>query len=119
MRTVYADVQSAFRATAGVSATDLAARIEAAQEQLRKAADELDESVPPEEVEEEHEEIVEGLREYADDLDELREAAERRDLRAVEEFNERIPENEAIEQIAEAAEEMKFKGYDLGDIAEE
>lgn len=120
VRAEYAEVQKAFRATgAAFGRPDLAQRIRRAQDQLRKAADALDEAEPPKEVENENEEVVEGMREYADDLDELRHAAERGDLRAIEEFNDRISKNEAIEQIAEAAEEMKFKGYDLGAIAEE
>jgi len=74
---------------------------------------------PPEAVEEENEEIVEGLREYGEDLDSVRDAAEKGDLAAIEKFNDAIGTNEAVERIAEAAEEMKFKGYDLGPIAEE
>ena len=70
-------------------------------------------------VEEENEEIVEGLREYANDLDELREAVVSGNAAAVERFNAEIGQNPAVERIAEAAEEMKFKGYDLGPIAEE
>ncbi len=118
VRSVYAGVQEAFQATAGGQA-DLADRIERAQKELRNAAADLDESEPPKEVEEQNEQLVDGMREYARDLDELREAAERVDLRAVEKFNDRLPENEAIKRMAEAAEEMKFKGYDLGAIAEE
>lgn len=119
VRSEYADVQDAFRATGGAQGDELAARIEDAQRELRDAADELDDLQPPEDVERENEEVVEGTREYADDLDELRDAAERRDQQAIDAFNDRIAENEAVEQIAEAAEEMKFKGYDLGPIGEE
>jgi hypothetical protein len=119
VRSEYADVQEAFLATGDVQGDELAARIEDAQQELRDAADELDEIEPPEDVEKENEEVVEGMREYADDLDELREAAERGDQQAIDAFNERIAKNEAVEQIAEAAEEMKFKGYDLGPIGEE
>jgi predicted TIM-barrel fold metal-dependent hydrolase len=118
VRSEYADVQQAFLATRGAAGDQLAARIEHAQGELREAADGLEERAP-EEVEEENEGLVEGMREYAKELDELREAAENEDQQAIEAFNERIPENDAVEQIAEAAEEMKFKGYDLGAIAEE
>lgn len=119
VRSLYASVQEAFRATAVGPTEDLAARVEKAQEALRKAADQLDKAAPPKEVEGENEEIVEGMRRYADDLDQVREAAERGDQSAIDEFNEGISRNEPVEQIAEAAEEMKFKGYDLGPIAEE
>jgi hypothetical protein len=120
VRAEYADVQDAFRATgAAFGQPGLADKIEQAQTQLRETADALDEAEPPEQVEKENEEIVEGMREYADDLDQLRDAAKKGDLRSIETFNDRIAKNKAVGQIAEAAEEMKFKGYDLGQIAEE
>ncbi len=113
-------MQQAFQnAGASFGQSNLAQKIANAQEQLRDAAEALEQVEPPEDVEEENEEIVEGLRKYADDLDELHEAAERNDLQAIEAFTEGIANNEAIEQIAEAAEEMKHKGYDVGLIGEE
>jgi hypothetical protein len=118
VRAVYADVQQAFQAT-NVPQGELADRVEAAQEQLREGADELEGVEPPEEVERANEELVEGMRRYADDLDRLRNAAESGDQHTIDDFNARIAQNEAVEQMAEAAEEMKFKGYDLGQIAEE
>jgi len=120
VRAEYAEVQEAFRATgASYGQPDLADKIEAAQQQLREAADELDEAKPPEEVEAENQQIVDGMRRYADSLDRLRNAAERGDFAVIEDATARIADNEAVEQIAEAAERMKFKGYDLGPIAEE
>jgi len=116
VRSAYAPVQAAFLQTR-VGPAALPTRIAAAQETLGKAADRLEEAKPPEDVEREHEEIIEGLRSYANDLDKLRGAAERGDSAAIEAFTAQIGQNEAIQQIAEAAEEMKFKGYDLGRIA--
>jgi hypothetical protein len=118
VRAVYGDVQKAFQAT-NVPQGELASRVEAAQEQLRDSADELEAVEPPEDVETEHSQLAQGMRRYADDLDRLRNAAESGDQRTIEDFNARIAQNEAVEQMAEAAERMKFKGYDLGQIAEE
>ncbi len=118
VRGVYADLQQAFRAT-NVPLSRLAPKVEAAQRQLRDSAEELDRVEPPEDVQTEHSQLVDGMRRYADDLDRLRNAAIERDVRTVEDFNARIGQNEAVEQMAEAAERMKFKGYDLGQIAEE
>jgi predicted ribosome quality control (RQC) complex YloA/Tae2 family protein len=120
VRSEYAQVQDAFRAT-GVAfrKPDLAEKIEQAQAELREMADALDETEPPAEVAAENQQIVDAMRRYADSLDRLRNAAERGDLKVIEDATARIAENEAVEQIAEAAERMKFKGYDLGDIAEE
>jgi chromosome segregation ATPase len=119
VRSIYADIQEAFQKTNVTSTTLLADRIEAAQGTLRSSADELEEIEPPEQVEEETEELVEGMREYADDLDELHEAAVRGDRAPVEAFTSGVAKNEAVKRMAEAAEEMKFKGYDLGPIADE
>jgi major membrane immunogen (membrane-anchored lipoprotein) len=120
VRSEYADVQGAFRATgAAFGKPDLAEKIERAQAELRDMADELDEAEPPMEVAAENQQIVDAMRRYADSLDRLRNAAERGDLKVIEDATARIANNEAVEQIAEAAERMKFKGYDLGDIAEE
>ena len=119
VRSVYAGVQAAFGETRSVSGAQLANAVADAQQRLRDAADELDTVEPPKNVEKGNEELVEGLQEYANDLDELREAVVHRNAAAVERFNAEIGENPAVEQIAEAAEEMKFKGYDLGSIAEE
>jgi hypothetical protein len=119
VRSVYAGVQAAFRETRSVSGADLAGAVAAAQQRLRDAADELDAVEPPKDVEEGNEELVEGMREYADDLGELREAVVRGNEAAVTRFNAEIGENPAVKQIAEAAEEMKFRGYDLGPIAED
>ena len=118
VRSIYADVERAFRST-NVPTNELAPRIEAAQEQLRDSADELDGVEPPEDVATEHSQLVDGMRGFADDLDRLRNAAESGDQRTVDDFNARIAQNESVERIAEAAERMKFKGYDLGQIAEE
>jgi ABC-type transporter Mla subunit MlaD len=119
VRAVYADVQEAFQKTNVTSTTLLARRVGEAQRELREAADELDDAKAPGDVKAENDQLVEGLREYADDLEELRQAAEADDAAGVQRFNQAIPENQAVQQIAEAAEEMKFEGYDLGPISEE
>jgi len=119
VRAVYADVQDAFRKTNVTSTKLLAARVAEAQRELRRAADELDDAKPPSAVAAKNDELVEGMRAYADDLEELRGAAERGDSAGVAKFNQSIPQNTAVRQIAEAAEEMKFKGYDLGPISED
>ena len=119
VRAAYADVQEAFQKTNVTSTKLLAARVGEAQSELRRAADELDDEKAPGDIANENDQLVEGMREYADDLEELRLAAERDDAAGVQRFNQSIPQNPAVMQMAEAAEEMKFEGYDLGPISEE
>jgi hypothetical protein len=119
VRTEYAGVQGAFESTRDTSGSVLAKRIEAAQSALLEAADSLEQIEPPEQVEHENEELVEGMREYAEQLDELIDAAADGRQSVIDRYNDGLVDNEAAEQMAEAAEEMKFKGYDLGRIAEE
>jgi hypothetical protein len=120
VRTEYAEVQEAFRATgASFGRPDLPEKIEAAQNELRDSADTLEDAEPPPDAEAENQQIVDGMRRYADSLDRLRNAAERGDLPAIEDASSRIATNQGVVLIAEAAERLRFKGYDLGQIAEE
>jgi len=119
VRSDYESVQEAFRNTNVQSTKLLAARVAEAQTELRRAAADLDKTKPPSDVEKENKQLLEGMRDYADDLDELRQAAERNDAAGVQKFNQAIAQNASVRQMAEAAEEMKFEGYDLGPIAEE
>jgi gas vesicle protein len=119
VRSVYSGVQAAFESTRDADGSQLARRIEQARQELLSAAGELESIEPPAAVEEETEELVEGMREYAESLEGVRAAAEREDVAAIDQFNLGLDDNEAVEQMAEAAEEMKFKGYDLGRIAQE
>lgn len=118
VRSVYAEVQAAFAAT-NVPQDELADRVEDAQAELRQAAGELEGVEPPEEAEAANAQIAAGFRLYADELERLRNAAERGDRATIDDFNARVADRESVKQIAEAAEALKFKGYDLGEIAEE
>ena len=119
VRTAYAEVQEAFRQTNVDDVGELPPRIEAAQDELREAAGTLEDVEPPDEVEAENAQIAEAMRAYADDLDGLLEAAERGDTIAVAQFSSRVATNDAVVAMMEAAERLKFKGYDVGEIAEE
>jgi hypothetical protein len=119
VRETYADVQRAFRATDVDSTTLLAERVAAAQASLRRAADRLDDTAPPEEVESENDQLVAGLRAYADDLDALKQAVGRGDMKKIERFNTGAPTSKAITQIAAATEAMKEKRYDLEAIPDQ
>ncbi|HEX7298418.1 MAG TPA: hypothetical protein VF257_05390 [Solirubrobacteraceae bacterium] len=116
LHAAYGSVREAFRQTRVGSLSELDPKLGAAQAQLRHAAEELESGEPPRDVAHEHEELVEGLREYAEELDEVREAARDGNQQRVAEFNANVGKNEAVEQIAESLEEINHRGYDLGDI---
>jgi hypothetical protein len=116
---VYADVQQAFRETNVKAPAELVVRVGAAQEQLREAARQLDAVEPPKAVQAANDEIVAGMRAYADDLDGLRDAASLGDRGAIENFTAKIAANEAVRQIAAAAQELELKGYEVGALAGE
>jgi hypothetical protein len=116
LRSDYGSVRTAFRQTRVGSLRELDSKLGAAQAQLRHAADKLESSEPPRDVDKEHEELVEGLREYADELDAVRKAARDGNQQRVADFNARVGKDEAIERIAESLDEINHRGYDLGDI---
>ena len=89
-------------------------RLAAAQPELRDAAQALEAREPPCDVEEHNEELLEGLRGYADELARLRRAARDGDRPFVAAFNARIAQDERVERIAESLEEIIHRGYDLG-----
>jgi hypothetical protein len=119
VRSAYAEVQTAFLRTRGASGPELADRVSEAEQALRDAADELERLTAPVAVEAAHEQLVEGLREYAADLETLHSAIERGDTEAIDQFNTGIAQNDAIRKITAAAEGMTEEGYDVGPIAEE
>jgi hypothetical protein len=119
IRSTYAEVQTAFLRTRGASGPELADRVSEAEQALRDAADELERLTAPVAVEAAHEQLVEGLREYAADLETLHSAIERGDTEAIDQFNTGIAQNDAIRKITAAAEGMTEEGYDVGPIAEE
>jgi hypothetical protein len=80
---------------------------------MRQQADELDKVTPPEDVEAEHQKMVDGLRGFADDLDEFREAVESKSPAAMQKFAQTFQESESARKIQEASDSLKKKGYDL------
>jgi hypothetical protein len=83
------------------------------QDQLRQQADELDDVTPPEDVQAEHDKMVEGLRGFADDLDEFREAVESKSVDAMQKFAQTFTNSESAKKIQEAGDSLQKKGYDL------
>ncbi len=83
------------------------------QDQMRQQADELDDVTPPDDVQAEHDKMVEGLRGFADDLDEFRQAVEDKSVEAMTKFADTFTNSESAKQIQEAGDSLKEKGYDI------
>lgn len=84
------------------------------QDDLRSTADDLDDTTPPEEVEQANDDLVEGLRTLADDLDSFKEAVESGDLGKIRDEAGNLEGLESGKQISEAAEEFEKQGYEFG-----
>lgn len=82
------------------------------QTQMRTFADDLDKVAPPEDVMTDHEQLVEGLRDYADDLDEFRKAAEDESVHAIETFVQSL-DSESVTKVHQALGGLKEKGYNV------
>jgi soluble cytochrome b562 len=95
------------------SLDEAAAQIGDIQEEIRTQADELDGVEPPENAQEEHDQLVEGLDQLAGELDEFRTAVEEGDAQAIQRFGQEFQESEGARKIQEAGEGLEEKGYEL------
>ena len=93
--------------------SELAAKTAEAQEAARDTAEDFERLTPPEEVEDLHEKLIEGTREFAEDLDELREAAENDDRAAAARFARNFQNLPSVQKLADAARDFLAKGYKL------
>jgi cytochrome c556 len=83
------------------------------QDELRTQADELDKVTPPENVKTEHEEMVDGLRGFADDLDDFRKAVADGSVAGIQQFADTFTKSDSAKKIQAAGDSLKKKGYDL------
>lgn len=99
--------------TSGGDLTAVQGQVEGLQEALRTAADDLDELEPPEDVAGPHDRLVEGVRGFAKELEELGQALEEGDLAAAAAFQEKLTQSESVQKIREAAKQLQDDGYSL------
>jgi hypothetical protein len=86
------------------------------QQVIADAADEMAALNPPEEVQEQHDKLVEGFRDLAADLGTFADDAEEGNLSAIEQFaqdaqSQSLP---SFQKIQEAIDEFAAKGYGAG-----
>lgn len=91
----------------------LAVSIKAGQDQLRKVADDLDSTKPPEEVAKANALLVASLRRLAGLLEPLRRGAATGDIALVQSAVNGIRSSQALKDAQKATAAMKAKGYDI------
>jgi outer membrane murein-binding lipoprotein Lpp len=92
----------------------VAGRIEQIQEAIRGAADRLDKVEPPADIRDAHEQLVDGLRELADEFDESREAAEKGNAEELREAQESLERTASARKLRRAIGRIQDAGYDVG-----
>jgi len=93
---------------------EAAGQIDALQEALKGAADDLAELEPPSDVESAHDKLVEGIRGFADGLDDLESAMADGDVDEIQKFQTDFASSDAVQKISDATEELGEKGYKIG-----
>ena len=83
------------------------------REAMEEAVGELDEMNPPEDVEEDHQQLQAGVEQFANDLEELEQAIEDGDLEDVEQLAQELQSGSGLQQVDRATEAIKAKGYDI------
>jgi hypothetical protein len=80
---------------------------------FRDAADEFDGLNPPANAEDAHDQLVEGIREFADDLDDAAQSFEDGNLNAMQEIGQKFTEGslDSMRKIQDAIEELQRLGY--------
>ncbi len=92
------DLSGTFEQGEGASLDEAADQIGQIQESMRERADELDDLEPPEDVQEAHDKLVEGLNGFADDLDEFRQAVDEGDVQAIQQFATEFQQSDAAQE---------------------
>ena len=112
------EIRNVFKplSTPPASLKQLAGSIKKGQDKLREVADDLDGVRPPDEVSEDNDKLVAGLRKLADQLEPLRKGAAAGDARQVQKAVSQIQGSKSLKGAQEATADMKKKGYDIGEL---
>jgi hypothetical protein len=89
--------------------------IRTGQRNIRDAADRLDEVNPPKEIEEIHDQLAQGFRDFATAFGAFAQATEKGDLEAIQRFNQQVNDQTlpAMIAIQKAIDELNAKGFDI------
>ena len=95
------------------SPKEAAAKLDEGADALEKTSGDLGDIEPPSDIEDSHDELVEGLDELADEFRNGADAAEEGDPTKLREFATSLSRSEAVQKIQSAGEEIEKKGYDF------
>jgi hypothetical protein len=94
----------------GSSGGSVSSKVAAAQKAFRKAADDLSKVSPPSNAKKDNDELVSGLREFADELGPIADAAKKKDQTAAAAAAEKL-RNGGLKKVQHAISDLKSKGY--------
>jgi hypothetical protein len=82
---------------------------------MEEAADKLDALNAPQRIEGLHEELVQGIRDFANSFGDFAKATANGDLAAIQRFNEQVTDQTlpAMTEIQKAVDALKAKGFDM------
>jgi hypothetical protein len=95
---------------------EFASGVEQVQAGLRKAADDLDDVRPPQDVESANDRFVDALRGLADEFDKVKEAA-KGGAKAARAAGGRLARSQPSEEARQAVLEIERRGYDVGSLS--
>ena len=111
--------QAVTRASGSItSPATLPTQIAAAENAVKKAADDLDAAKPPKDAEADNHTIVVGLRTLQTELGKLRAAAKKHDIAALQAAAAALQASPEIKAAQRAAEDLKKKGYTVGALGQ-
>ena len=106
-------LSGAFTQSDPESLDQVADEIEELQDAMNKAADDLDAMNPPADAESAHNDLVDGIRGFADEIGQVADAAREGNLQDLQSFSESFSNSEAVKKIEQATQELQSKGYTL------
>ena len=106
-------LSGAFSQSDPESLDQVADQIEELQAAMNQAAEELDDMNPPEDAESAHDDLVEGIRGFSDEVGEVADAAREGNLQDLQSFSQNFANSDSVQQIEQATEELRSKGYTI------
>jgi hypothetical protein len=102
--------------TPPTSLKQFAESIKKGEDKLRAVADDLDGIKPPAEISKDNDQLVAGLRSFADRLEPVRKGAADNDANALKKAVGDIQGSSPLKAAQQATLDMKKKGYDIGEL---